>query len=66
MLDYDEFQNEKKVSNNLQIESKKKLGRLKKKKLLVKFNQFNKKKQEPKNITILPDVGGKNYYDSYK
>ncbi len=66
MLDFEEFLNEKKVVDNLQNESKKKLRRLKKKKLLVKLDKFINQKQEANNVTSSQDVGGRNYYDRFR
>ena len=66
MLDYEEFQNEKKDFNNQQTESKEKLGGKKKKKLHVKLKHFNKQKQEyQKNTSKFSDGGGSSYYDRY-
>jgi len=66
MLDFEEFQNENKVTDNKEFKSKIKFGRLKKKKLLVKLNQFYKQKKEIlNNPTHDTDVGGINYYDRY-
>ena len=65
MLDYEEFQKEEKIYENQLMESKKNLGR-KKKKHLVKLDKFKKLKQViPKNKTMFPDVGGSSYYDHY-
>jgi len=66
MLDYNEFLNEKKVADILQNESKIKIKRLKKRKLHVKLDSFNKHKQVQKNLITFQDVGGGNYYDSFR
>jgi len=66
MLSYKEFQNEKKVADNQQSDTNKKIGRLKKKKLHLKWDQFKKQKQEVQQNTIYPDLGGQNYYDSFR
>ena len=62
MLKYDEFQNEKKAILPDIQKSKKKLGRKKEKRLLLKLDQFFRKKKEIEQNTVPPDVGGSNYY----
>ena len=59
MLDFTEFQNEKKGAENKKDKLNKKVGRLKNKKLHVKLNKFNNQEQN----TVPPDVGGSNYYN---
>lgn len=66
MLDFSEFQNEKKVVDNQNNESKKNLRKSRKKKLHLKLNQFIKQNQEVNNITSSKDVGGSNYYDRFR
>ena len=62
MLKYDEFQNEKNTILPDIQKPKKKLGRKKEKRLLLKLDQFFRKKQEIEQNTVPPDLGGSNYY----
>ena len=65
MMNYEEFQNEKKsVVPNKQSELKMKIIRLMKQRLQVKLKKFNNSKYQ-NILTKSSDEGGSSYYDRF-